>query len=148
MITRECGRPRRYGSEREDLLLFWPEVRAELRRIDERLWPKSAPLGSVAVVAFYPAGRKWYLYRPGDETLILADPPDEEPDLSGMDEAVSMYSPEEFNGRPLTAVHIGVKVKPRRGQQPFPASAIMVPEGHPSRTAGRPKRLRPSYEGK
>lgn len=128
----------------ENLVFFWPEVRAELRRVDERLWPKSAPLGSVAVVAFYPGGRrKWYLYSPAEETLTLADPPDVEPDLTGLDEAVSTYSPEEFNGRPLTAVHVGVKVRPRRGQHPFPASSIMVPEGHPSQNAGRMKRLRP-----
>lgn len=131
------------------LVLFWPEVRAELRLIDERLWPKKAPLEPVAVVAFYPRDRrKWYLYNPGDETLTLADTPDIEPDLTGLAQAASTYSPEEFNGRPLTAVYAGVKVKPRRGHSPFSASSIMVPEGHPSRRAGGPKRLRPSKRGK
>ncbi|WP_426735379.1 DUF5677 domain-containing protein [Glutamicibacter sp. 2E12] len=126
------------------LVLFWSEIRAELRRLDERLWPKRAPREAVAVVAFHPGGRhRWYLYNPDEESLTLAEPPAVEPDLSGLDEAISTYSPEEFNGRPLTAIHAGVKVRPLRGQLPFPASSIMVPEGHPSRNTGHIKRLRP-----
>lgn len=117
-----------------NLLTFWPTVRAELKRLDNRMWPADAPHGPVAVAAFHPRGvRKWYYYSPSEETLILAGPPELEPDFSTMAELIAQYSPEEFNGRPLTVICEGVRVMPLRGQKPFPAAAMMVPKGHPAR---------------
>jgi hypothetical protein len=128
-----------------NLILLWPQVRAALQRIDRRLWPELPPPGPQAVVAFYPNGvRKWYYYSPSEETLVLADPPGVEPDLSTMAEKVATYPFDAFNGRPLTAVCVGVRVRPQPGHQPFPSAAIMVPGDHPGRLSAPRLLDRPS----
>lgn len=115
-----------------NLIRFWPDVRRELRRIDKQLWPKSPPTGFMALVAFYPGGRKWYQYDTRTETLILAEPPEEEPDLSKLQEQYRRYQPEDFGGRPMTAICDGLSVQPMPNHQPVPASSIMAPAGHPA----------------
>lgn len=116
----------------ENLIQFWPDVRKELHRIDKQLWPKQAPRGFLAVVAFYPGRHRWYQYDTRSETMILAEPPELEPDLSQLQEQFLSHDSEGFEGRPMTAICADISVQPMANQLSFPASAIMVPPGHPS----------------
>lgn len=122
-----------------NLLLGWEALRRELARVDRRMWPNHAPMGPVAVVAFYPGGkRRWYYYSPVEQVVVLAEDPHEEPDLSEIETTLADYRPELFNGRPLTAICPEVEVVPRKGQQPVPAESILVPGGHPARQNTKP----------
>ena len=118
----------------ENLIFFWPKVREELRRIDKQFWPKEPPIGFLAVVAFYPGGRRWYQYDTLAGTAIRAEPPAQEPDLSQLQERYKSYHSEDFGGRPMTAIVEGISVQPVANQESFPASSIMPPSGYPAKS--------------
>lgn len=128
----ESWEAREIQGRTKNLVRFWPDVRRELRRIDKQLWPKEPPIGFQALLAFFPGGRRWYQYDPHTETLILAEPPEEEPDLSQLQEHYLSYRPEDFRGRPMTAIYSDINVQPMANHQPFPASSIMAPANHPA----------------
>lgn len=128
----ESWEAREIQNRASNLIRFWPDVRRELRRIDKQLWPKEPPIGFMALVAFYPNGRRWYQYDTRTETLIRAEAPEEEPDLSKLEDQYLRYNSDEFGGRPMTAICEGISVQPMAQHQPFPASAIMAPGGHPA----------------
>ena len=122
-----------------NLLLRLQEVREALRRVDLTLWPTAPPPPPIAVVALYPSGRRrWYLYDPGDESIIVADPPNQPPDEAQARAVVEIearaigYDAAAWGGRPLTVMVEGVRVTPRRGARPSPAASVLVPPGHPA----------------
>lgn len=124
---------RELGVVTNDLINLWPEVRSALRSIDAKMWPTTPVPGALAIVGFYRNGvRRWFRYDPLSETVVLAEPPAEEPDLAYLEEEAKSYDPAVFGGRPLTSVLMGVQVHPRDGARPVPASSILVPHGHPA----------------
>lgn len=119
-----------------DLLRGLPHVRDALRTVEEMLWPTTPPAArvAVAVVALYTSGaRRWYVYDPRDETVVVAHPPTDEPDLSSGVAALEDYEPSTWGGRPVTMMFEGLRVVPREGAIAVPAAAVLVPRG--SRTA-------------
>ena len=78
-----------------NLLLGLDEVRDTLRKADAKLWPTTPVPGPMAVVALYPSGaRRWYLHDPRDESIVVAEPPEDEPDLSVAEEKLATYDPD------------------------------------------------------
>ena len=117
------------------LLRGLPRVRDALRTMEERLWPTTPPPAPVmiAVVALYTTGaRRWYVYDPRQETVVVAHPPVDEPDLSSGLAALDDYDTSVWGGRPVTMMFEGLKVVPREGAIAVPAAAVLVPGAHRS----------------
>ena len=115
------------------LLRGLPRVREALRTMEETLWPTTPPPApvEVAVVALYATGaRRWYVYDPRQETVVVAHPPADEPDLSSGLAALEDYDNSVWGGRPVTMMFEGLKVVPREGAIAVPASAVLVPGAH------------------
>ena len=122
-----------------DLLAGLPQVRDALKKADAELWPVTAPPPPplrVAVVGLYKNGqRQWYLYDPWEETVIVANPPAVEPDLSRGVALLEGDDPASRGGRPITMTFDDVKVTARAGAVAVPAGTILVPSGQPARLA-------------
>lgn len=130
----------------ESLLAGLPQVRDALKRVDEEMsgvTPPPLPPARVAVVGLYPNGRRrWYLYDPQGETVIVANPPAVEPDLAHAIALLEGDDPASRGGRPITMTFEDIKVAPRPGAVAVPAGTILVPAGHPARLA-EPRVFRP-----
>ena len=102
-------------------------MREALRKVEEMLWPTTPPAASmvVAVVALYPNGsRRWYVYDPRNEAVVVAYTPSDEPDLSSGLAALEEYEPSVWGGWPVTSTFEGLKVVPREGAIAVPAAAV------------------------
>ena len=143
-LVQVTGRPEAEEIRDRTANLLWrlEDVRGTLGRIDRCLWPKTPAPPPLAVLAVYPTGRqRWYLYRPQDESITLANAP-RQPLPAGQAQSVADlvewakdYRPGEYGGRPMSIVLAGVRVHPRRDAQPYPAGSVLVPGGHPAMLA-------------
>lgn len=126
------------------LLRGLPRVRDALAKVDAELWPVAPPPSRrITLLALYKSGQhRWYVYDPRDETVVVADPPAEEPDLSSFLALLETDDPSSRGGRPLTMMFEDVKVLPRAGAVAAPSAAILVPAGHPARF-DNPRMFRP-----
>ena len=87
---------RELHAQTADLLRGLPRVREALRTMGERLWPTTPPSAPVemAVVALQATGAcRWYVYDPRQESVVVAHPPEGEPDLSAGLAALEDYDP-------------------------------------------------------
>jgi hypothetical protein len=126
-----------------NLILALPTVRETLRRIDAKMWPAAPAPATFAVVALYKSGRqRWFIHDLREETLTLAEPPDDPPDLSIPLADLEYYDPEQFGGRPMSTVFPHISLVPHPNTTRVPAASILVPYGHPARLPKLVKRPR------
>lgn len=108
-------------------------VRETLSRIDRQTWPTRALPATVAVAAIWPNGKvRWYLHDLRDNSMVLADLVDPEPDLTELKAEAKTYDPDAFGGRPISAAHVGIRATARLGSPRVPAASILVPPEHPA----------------
>lgn len=108
----------------------WPEFRRAALRVDNAMWPTVPPPPStVAILAFYPSGRRWYMHDTVNDVIIAALAPATEPAVpQAILDSSMRYNPAAFEGRPMTAAFEGLRLTPRPGARPGPTEAILVPE--------------------
>lgn len=119
----------------DELLARIPSIRSSLVAIDKQLWPKTAPVAPMAMLAFYGQGRRlrWFLRDDQTGSAIPAHPPEGEvPGMGYLLEQAKIFNHEAFGGRPMTAIFPDLAVTPVSGAKPVPLSQIAVPVGHPA----------------
>lgn len=116
-----------------NLLNCLQDVRETLSLIDRRTWPTNVLPATMAVAAVWPSGKiRWYLHDLRDNSMVLADLIDPEPDLTELKAETMNYDPDAFGGRPLSAAHFGLRATPRLGSPRVPAASILIPPEHPA----------------
>lgn len=115
----------------EALIGAWPEVSDAIAEVDRRLWPSSPPIQVMAILAMFPRGERWYLYRPHEATVTPAEPIEGQDVREVVDRARELYRgyvPASFGGRPMTVAVTHIRVKELEGARSANASSILVPE--------------------
>lgn len=118
----------------ERMLAHTEVVRAELRRIDQEMWPAVPDLPPTAVLAIHRGGKeRWFLYSSQTESLLAAEtpsslPPDTEASLEKIRAEAAKRNWDGGNGRPMT-IHVSGAplLVPKPGAKHVPAASIMFP---------------------
>jgi hypothetical protein len=113
--------------------MLWPEYRRTLARLDDRLWPKEAPVGPMAILAISRHNRRrWYYWDPDFDLVVRADPPapgaltsEQEDQLELL---ITRLPPREERADDWYTINLsGIRVSPKANARWMPADLILVP---------------------
>lgn len=109
------------------------QIRETLRRLDKQTWPRHASPATVTVAGIWPNGKvRWYLHDLREESMVLADLLDPEPDLTELIKKAAAYDADAFGGRPMSVACSAVRATARQDAPWVPAASILIPPGHPA----------------